>query len=95
MNGIIGPILVIAIIFVVYYVAQHMDTIGDRMKSKESVKKIDAEARLEELKLKREMIEFETKRIERQLEDQSDRKSVDVDFNVLEDKRKKKDKSRK
>ncbi len=58
MTDIIGPILLIALIFALYYGAKYLDTQGDTKKSKLEIDKIQAETRMAEIDLKKREAEL-------------------------------------
>jgi len=98
MVDIIGPVLVIILIFGIYYAAQHIDSLGDIKRGKIDLDKITAETRREEIAVRKRELEVEMGRlaIEAKKLEQLDYKpggTVEAEFEVLkelEDKRKKK-----
>jgi len=80
-EGAIGPALALIIVYVVYLKFQDLDMRPRKIEADSKVREFDAEARLEELKLKRDMIDFEKERLS------LEKKPVDAEYHVLEDKR--------
>lgn len=85
-EGAIGPALVILIIYILYWKAQDIDARPAKLKADSHIREVDAESRLEELKLKRDMIDFELKRLNR-LSLDHDKTTVDSQYKILEDQR--------
>ena len=58
MADILGPIFVIVMIFVLYYVAQNLDSLGDIKKSKAEINIITAQTKREEINLRKREVEL-------------------------------------
>lgn len=63
MADIIGPILVIALIFVIYHIAGKMDIAGEVKRSKMELSRIDAETRKEEVEIESKRLDIEMGRL--------------------------------
>jgi hypothetical protein len=87
--GIIGPVLVIAIVGAVYYYFNKVDSDKADKDADVHVKRVNADVQMEQLKiqqkeleLKREYFEFEREKLKPRLTGSG----VEVDYKVLEDK---------
>lgn len=98
MADIIGPILVIVLIYGLYYAATNIDMLGDTKKAKLEIEKIDAEVKREEIAVRKRELEVEMGRLaikarELDMLEFNPNGATEADFRVveeLEDKRKKK-----
>lgn len=63
MADMIGPILLIALIFVIYHIAGKMDTAGEVKRSKLELSRIDAETRKEEVQMESKRLDIEMGRL--------------------------------
>ena len=59
MTDIIGPILAIALVFIVYYISQQIDVSGETKIAKLELEKIDADTKREAIALRRREVEVE------------------------------------
>lgn len=91
MADIIGPVLIIALVFVIYHFAGKMDVAIDVKKSDLKVSEIDAETRREEALIESKRLDVEMGRLAIEARrlglDTTDAK--DVEYRFLEDDKKK------
>ena len=93
MSDVIGPVIAIVVIFIVYYVAQNIDMLGDVKKAKLDLDKISAKTKHEEAKahtraldIKMGELAIEARKMD-ELEYKTPTDAEDAEFKVLDDKR--------
>ena len=94
MPDIIGPILVIVLVFVVYHFAGEMDMAGETKRSKLEVSRIEAEARRIEIEVESKRLDVEMGRLAIEAKKLGfDTNPIitakDAEYEVLEEKKKK------
>lgn len=82
MTDIVGPVVAIALIFAVYYIAQNLDTMGARRLMGEETVKLEAEAKLRSEE--RRIFELQLER-EKLLDKPQLPGAVDADYRLLEE----------
>lgn len=91
MVDIVGPILAIILIFGVYYVASHLDVLGETKLSKLDIKKTEAktrqretEVRARELEVEMGKLAIEARKLD-QLEHKPSTGATEAEFRVLKE----------